>query len=107
MTRDASARLPVSRSLCCPPQRLGRESAALSQELDHVQGSVTSLIDKRESLESERHAMLMACLGQVNDALGNMFRRLTCPEGERRPCMSDELVARRGGGAEEARHLEF
>lgn len=40
------------------------------------------LMDKKELLEATRHATLVECLEEVNDALGDIYRRLTSVEGK-------------------------
>lgn len=63
--------------------RFDRESAELIDKLERARDSVIILMDKKESLQATRHARLVACLEDVNKALGIIFRRLTSVEGNR------------------------
>lgn len=62
-------------------RRLDRESVELQNKLESTRESVIVLMDKKEALESTRHATLVSCLEEVNDALGRIYRRLTSAEG--------------------------
>lgn len=66
-------------------ERLDREAVDLQLKLETMQESVIVLMDKREVLESTRHATLVKCLEEVNGALGAIYRRLTSVEGAIRP----------------------
>lgn len=61
--------------------RLDRECVDLQGELERKQESVMVLVDKKEVLEATRHATLVKCLDEVNDAFGGIYRRLTSVEG--------------------------
>lgn len=52
-------------------------------QLERVQESVVVSMDQKEALEATRHATLIECLEEINEALGSIFRRLTSIEGTR------------------------
>lgn len=55
----------------------------LEGKLDKARESVAVLMDRKEVLEATRHATLVNCLEEVNDALKGIYRRLTTTvEGE-------------------------
>lgn len=56
----------------------------LEHKLDETRESVMVLMDKKEVLEATRHATLVECLEEVNDALKGIYRRLTSVEGNLR-----------------------
>lgn len=62
-------------------RRLDRELVELQDKLESTRESVIVLMDKKEVLEATRHATLVSCLEEVNDALGRIYRRLTSAEG--------------------------
>lgn len=65
----------------------------LIDKLERTQDLVIALMDKKERLEATRHARLVACLEDVNRALGTIFRRLTSVEGKGASCsMSNCLI---------------
>lgn len=67
--------------------RLDHDYVRLERKLDAARESVRVLMDKKEVLEATRHATLLKCLEEVNDALKGIYRRLTSVEGkENRPC---------------------
>ncbi len=67
----------------CFDSRLDRESMHLEGKLDKARDSVAALMDRKEVLEATRHATLVKCLEELNDALKGIYRRLTTTvEGE-------------------------
>ena len=62
--------------------RLDRESVSLERKVDAARESVVILMDKKEVLEATRHATVLKCLEEVNEALKGIYRRLTSVEGE-------------------------
>lgn len=54
----------------------------LERKLDAARESVVMLMDKKEVLEATRHATLLKCLEEVNDALKDIYRSLTSVEGK-------------------------
>eukprot|EP00752_Nemacystus_decipiens_P016359 g14628.t2 len=62
--------------------RLDRESVRLERELDAARESVVLMMDKKEVLEATRHATVLKCLEEVNDALKGIYRRLTSVEDQ-------------------------
>lgn len=76
-----SLRTPQLANTPCPLGRLDQESVELQHNLEATQESVMALMEKKEVLEATRHATLVNCIEEVNDALGGIYRRLTSVEG--------------------------
>lgn len=62
--------------------RLDRESVDLERRLEATQESVLVLMEKKEVIQATRHAALVKCLEEVNEALGNIYGQLTSVESE-------------------------
>ncbi|CAM9141448.1 unnamed protein product [Scytosiphon promiscuus] len=60
--------------------RLDRESVDVGHKLYVTRESVLALMEKNEMLQATRHAALVKCLEEVNDALGSIYGQLTSIE---------------------------
>eukprot|EP00903_Cladosiphon_okamuranus_P005634 g5600.t1 len=78
--------------------RLDGDCVHLERKLGVARESVVTLMDTKEVLETTRHATLLKCLEEVNDALKGIYRRLTSVEDQGYTSGSNAMTNRKACG---------